>query len=93
MPERHLLDILRRTEHWSGYTRHFGPPSGADPKLANATQRYLFAVFGYGCNLGPNQTARHAPEIATAQVLRRINAQRALSSALFRRVEVPPAPE
>jgi hypothetical protein len=75
MPERHLLDILKHTEHWSGYTRHFGPPSGSDPKLANATQRYLFAVFGYGCNLGPTQTARHAPEIATAQVLRRINAQ------------------
>jgi TnpA family transposase len=82
MPERHLLDILRRTEHWSGYTRHFGPPSGADPKLANATQRYLFAVFGYGCNLGPNQTARHAPEIATAQVLRRINAQHVSSDKL-----------
>jgi hypothetical protein len=75
MPERHLLDILKHTEHWSGYTRHFGPPSGIDPKLNNATQRYLFAVFGYGCNLGPVQTARHAPEIATAQVLRRINAQ------------------
>jgi TnpA family transposase len=75
MPERHLLDILKHTEHWSGYTRHFGPPSGADPKLANATQRYIFAVFGYGCNLGPAQTARHGPEIATAQVLRRINAQ------------------
>ena len=75
MPERHLLDILKNAEHWSGYTRHFGPPSGADPKLANAIQRYLFTVFGYGCNLGPNQTARHAPEIATAQALRRINAQ------------------
>jgi TnpA family transposase len=75
MPERHLLDILKHTEHWSGYTRHFGPPSGSDPKLANATQRYLFAVFGYGCNLGPAQTARHGPDIATAQVLRRINAQ------------------
>ena len=75
MPERHLLDILKNAEHWAGYTRHFGPPSGADPKLANAIQRYLFTVFGYGCNLGPNQTARHAPEIATAQALRRINAQ------------------
>ena len=32
-------------------------------------------MFGYGCNLGPNQTARHAPEIATAQALRRINSQ------------------
>lgn len=75
MPERHLLDILKHTEHWSGYTRHFGPPSGSDPKLANAVRRYLFAVFGYGCNLGPLQTARHAPDIATAQALRRINAQ------------------
>src|SRR5271165_3777449 len=46
-----------------------------NPKLAQAVQRYLFTVFGYGCNLGPNQTARHAPEIAAAQTLRRINAQ------------------
>jgi TnpA family transposase len=75
MPERHLLDILKNAEHWAGYTRHFGPPSGTDPKLANAVQRYLFTVFGYGCNLGPNQTARHAPEIASVHVLRRINAQ------------------
>lgn len=75
MPERHLLDILKYAEHWTGYTRHFGPPSGADPKIAQAVQRYIFTVFGYGCNLGPNQTARHAPEIATAQALRRTNAQ------------------
>jgi TnpA family transposase len=75
MPERHLLDILKYANHWARFTRHFGPPSGSDPKLAQAVQRYLFTVFGYGCNLGPNQTARHAPEIATAQALRRINAQ------------------
>ncbi|HSC95441.1 MAG TPA: Tn3 family transposase [Burkholderiales bacterium] len=75
MPERHLLDILKNAAHWSRFTRHFGPPSGSDPKLAQAVQRYLFTVFGYGCNLGPNQTARHGPEIATAQALRRINAQ------------------
>jgi len=75
MPERHLLDILKYTEHWARYTRHFGPPSGSDPKLTHAVQRYLFTVFGYGCNLGPGQTARHAPEVASAQALRRINAQ------------------
>jgi Tn3 transposase DDE domain len=75
MPERHLLDILKDAEHWSRYTRHFGPPSGSDPKLAQAVQRYLFTVFGYGCNLGPGQTARHAPDVASAQSLRRINAQ------------------
>ena len=82
MEERHLLDILRRTEHWSRYTRHFGPPSGSDPKLAQAIQRYLFTVFGYGCNLGPGQTARHAPEVATAQALRRINAQHVILAKL-----------
>jgi TnpA family transposase len=75
MPEHHLLDILKHAEHWSRCTRHFGPPSGSDPKLARAVQRHLFTAFGYGCNLGPGQTARHAPEIATAQALRRINAQ------------------
>lgn len=82
MPERHLLDILKNAEHWSRFTRHFGPPSGSDPKLAQAVQRYLFTVFGYGCNLGPNQTARHAPEIVTAQALRRINAQHINSDKL-----------
>jgi hypothetical protein len=45
MPERHLLDILKHAEHWSRYTRHFGPPSGSDPKLAQAVQRYLFTVW------------------------------------------------
>lgn len=75
MPERHLLDILKHAEHWTHYTRHFGPPSGSDTKLVQAVRRYLFTVFGYGCNLGPNQTARHASDIATAPALRRINAQ------------------
>lgn len=32
-------------------------------------------MAGYGYNLGPGQTARHAPDIASAQALRRINAQ------------------
>jgi len=50
MTECHLLDILKRTNHWSGYTRHFGPLSGSDPKLVHAVQRYLFTVFCYGCN-------------------------------------------
>ncbi len=49
---RQLLDVLKNVEHWTGYTRHFGPPSGADPKLADAVRRYLFTIVGYGCNLG-----------------------------------------
>lgn len=82
MPERHVLDILKHAEHWSGFTRHFGPPSGSDPKLARAKQRYLLTVFGYGCNLGPGQTARHAPEVASAQALRRTNAQHVTAGKL-----------
>ena len=75
MPERHLLDVLRNVHHWSAYTRHFGPSSGSDNKLSDATRRYLIAVFGYGCNLGPSQTARHAPEAINRHTMRRINAQ------------------
>jgi hypothetical protein len=75
MPKRRLLDILKNVEHWARFTRHFGPPSGSDQELPQAVQRYLFTVLGYVCNLGPNQTARHAPEVAAAQALRRINAQ------------------
>ncbi len=75
LPERHLLDILKHTQHWTRYARHFGPPSGSDPKLADATKRYLFTVFGYGCNLGPSQTAQHAATDVNRFALRRINAQ------------------
>ena len=82
MPERHVLDVLKHAEHWSGFSRHFGPPSGSDPKLARAKQRYLLTVFGYGCNLGPGQTARHAPEVASAQALRRTNAQHVTAGKL-----------
>jgi len=59
LPERDLLDILCRVQHWTSFARHFGPPSGADPKLDQATERYLLTTFGMGCNLGPYQTARH----------------------------------
>jgi len=75
LPERHLLDIVKYGTFWTRYTRHFRPPSGADSKLTRAEQRYILTVFGYGSNLGPSQTARHAPGIAAAETLRRINAQ------------------
>lgn len=75
MPERHLLDVLKHVHHWVPFTRHFGPPSGSDPKLKDAAHRYLFTVFGFGCNLGASQTARHAPECVNRQTLQRINAQ------------------
>ncbi|MDN4576549.1 Tn3 family transposase, partial [Pandoraea cepalis] len=59
MPTRHILDILTNIEHWTHFTRHFGPLSGSDPKLKRAAERYLLAIFAMGCNLGPTQAARH----------------------------------
>ena len=52
MPGRHLLDVLRNVHYWAGYTRHLGPPSGADPKLTDAVVRYIFTVFGYAHEQG-----------------------------------------
>ena len=82
MPERHLLDILKNVQDWVGYTRHFGPPSGADHKLTDPISRYLLTVFGYACELGASQTARHAPNLVSRQILRRINAQHITSAKL-----------
>jgi TnpA family transposase len=82
MPERHLLDILKHVQDWVGYTRHFGPPSGADHKLTDPISRYLLTVFGYACELGASQTARHAPNLVSRQILRRINAQHITSAKL-----------
>lgn len=56
---RNLLDIIANIDHWTGFTRHFGPISGDEPKLRNARERYLLTTFAMGCNLGPTQAARH----------------------------------
>jgi TnpA family transposase len=82
MPERHLLDILKNVHHWVGYTRHFGPPSGADPKLSDAVLRYIFTVFGYASELGASQTARHTNGPISRQILRRINEQHITAAKL-----------
>ncbi len=58
LPERSLLEILCNVEHWLNWTRHFGPVSGLAEKQGEDQERYLLIIFGYGCNLGSNQTAR-----------------------------------
>jgi len=75
MPERHLLDVLKNVHHEIQYTRHFGPPSGAAPKLPEAVSRYLFTIFGYASELGATQTARHTHNLIGWYTLRRLNAQ------------------
>ncbi|MYM80872.1 Tn3 family transposase [Duganella sp. FT50W] len=70
---RNLLDILANIEHWTGFTRNFGPQSGDDPKLRNAKERYLLTAFAMGCNLGPNQAARHLSNGVTPHQLSYVN--------------------
>src|SRR5258707_4337006 len=69
MPERSLLDILAIVNFWTQWTRHFGPLSGSEPKLAAPVQRYILTTFPFGCNLGPAQAARHLQGLATAHEL------------------------
>lgn len=59
MPERNIIDVLCNVQHYTNWSRHFGPLSGSDPKLENALERYIITTFAYGCNLGSAQTARH----------------------------------
>lgn len=75
MPERHLLDMLKNVYYWSNFTKHFGPPSGNKTKMNNALSKYLYTVFGYGCNLGAAQTARHIKEDISLRTIKRINDQ------------------
>jgi TnpA family transposase len=75
MPQRTVLDALAFVEHWVNFTRHFGPLSGSDPKISDKLSRYIMTVFGYGCNLGPEQTARHSRGKFTARMLSHANRQ------------------
>jgi TnpA family transposase len=80
MPERSILDILCNVEHWLNWTRHFGPVSGSEPKFKQPAERYIFTTFGYGCNLGPNQTARHSRGAVTSHMISYTN-RRHISTA------------
>ncbi|KND57946.1 Mobile element protein [Candidatus Burkholderia verschuerenii] len=69
LPTRNVLDIFANIEHWTHFTRHFGPLSGSDPQIKDASERYLLTIFAMGCNLGPTQAARHLDSDVTAHML------------------------
>lgn len=73
MPNRNLLDVLANIEHWTHFTRHFGPLAGSDPKIRHAAERYLLTIFAMGCNLGPTQAARHMGERVTPHMMTFVN--------------------
>jgi len=82
MPERNLLDVLCNAEHWTRWTRHFGPPSGSDPKLERAAERYILTAFGYGCGLGPTQLSRHTRGLVTPHMVSVVNHQHVTAAKL-----------
>jgi TnpA family transposase len=63
-----LLDVLADTEAWLNWTKVFGPLSGHESKLEDASCRYVTTIFSYGCNLGPSQVARSMKEIDRRQI-------------------------
>jgi len=73
IPERHLLDVLARIDHVTSFTRHFGPLSGSEPKIADARERHLLTIFAYGTHLGPHQMARHLKGVLNADQIAHLN--------------------
>jgi TnpA family transposase len=53
-----VLDALVDSDKLINWSCFFGPLSGYESKLDDARKRYLTAVFCYGCNVGPSETAR-----------------------------------
>ena len=82
LPQRSLLDVLCNVEHWLNWTRHFGPLSGSEPKLSNPQERYILTAFSYGCNIGPNEMARHVRGKVTSHMLSYTNRRHITSSYL-----------
>lgn len=82
MPVRGVVDVLWDVHCWTGFTRHFGPISGSDPKLKDAPSRHVVVVFAYGCNLGPAQTARHMREMVSAHQIGFVNRRHVDSTKL-----------
>jgi len=71
--ERHLVDILCNAHQHAGWADVFGPLSGSEPKLDNATERYIINTFCNGTGMGPAQTARHVKADITPRMLSWIN--------------------
>jgi Tn3 transposase DDE domain len=88
MPVRTVLEGLSNVQHWTNFTRFFGPLSGSEPKLEAPLAKYLLTVFGYGANLGPAQLARHVRGKIAAQTFGRIDARHIPADGLDRGARV-----
>ncbi len=75
LPDRTILEALWNVAHWTEWPRHFGPLSGSEPKISEATTRYILTTFCFGANLGPAETERHTRGAISAQTLSTLNRQ------------------
>jgi TnpA family transposase len=69
LPVRQVLESLANTDSWTRWSRHFGLPSRLGPQIKDASTRYVFTTFAYGCGLGPTQAARHLQGSVSADQL------------------------
>jgi len=63
-----ILDVFVDTDRWLNWTSFLGPLSGHDAKISNPGTRYVVTTFGYGCGLGPTQTARSVKILDRRQI-------------------------
>ncbi len=58
LQDAHLLEIMADVQHWLSWCKSFGPLSGFEAKLEDATLRQMLTVFAYSTQMGPAQMAR-----------------------------------
>ncbi|MGH3547749.1 MAG: Tn3 family transposase [Pseudonocardiaceae bacterium] len=68
MPKRSLIGIVARTAFWLQWWRHFGPPSGSDPKLTDPQGRYALTTFVCGVNMTYADAANHLSGISAHEL-------------------------
>lgn len=61
-------DSLVDVENLLKLTQYFGLISGYEPKMEDPRRRYLQAIFCYGCNVGPSQTAKSLKDVDRKQL-------------------------
>jgi len=73
LPDRSVLDVLWDSNEAVHWTKHFGPISGSDPKLAHPAERYVITAFAYGTNMGAAQLAKHMRGAVSEHEIRFVN--------------------
>lgn len=63
-----IVDVLTDVERWLDLHKHFRHVAGTDTRLQDIRMRVLTTLFCYGCNLGPEQTARSIKGLSRKQI-------------------------